>query len=370
MSSPKEQFQAYLSPISREMPSGRSLRYDPVYDQITLARKQEDVSLPQGVWKREFKYADWPAVHKLCADVLKTKSKDLQVAAWLAEAWLHERGIRGFAEGVQLMHTLSEKFWDSIHPVIDADGADYRLSPIHWLNEKISEQMNLYAISDPDKDTLSHYSFAEYDYLQNHGGKPFSKSDKNTSKEMTFEALQASIKATANYFYEILYKDALDTIAIIEGYEAFLTQKLPAEAVSLYQLRTSLGKFRDCMLSVLKERDLLAGQPKTIQLQAEEKPEVLIMKEESTQINKPKTGGYLDSREQAYAMLAEIAEYLQSIEPHSPTPYLLKKAITWGNMPLSSLLQEFIQNNMDFAQLQRWLGIPDAMNDVKEKSVH
>ena len=91
------------------------------------------------------------------------------------------------------------------------------------------------------------------------------------------------------------------------------------------------------------------------------------MKDEATQNNKIAGQGSLESREQAYQMLADIAKYLESIEPHSPTPYLLKKAITWGNMPLSSLLQEYIENNMDFAQLQRWLGIPIPQAPDKER---
>lgn len=367
MSAKAIDYDTYLLPISKESPCGKSLRYDPIFDAIVSARKQEDVSLPQGVWKREFKFADWSAVHNLCDDVLKNQSKDLQVAAWLAEAWLHERGIRGFGDGIFLMHKLCVTYWDSIHPIIDADGCDYRLSPILWLNEKMSEQMGLYAISNPDNDSSSYYSLGEYEYLQNHGNKVKSKPVSGHEKEMSLDALQTSMKATANYFYEILYKDTLRTIDLIENFEAFLVEKLPAEGVSLYQLRASLGKFRDCMLSVLKERDLLSGQPKTINLQPTQETEVLTMKDETTQNNKIAGQDSLESREQAYQMLAEIAKYLESIEPHSPTPYLLKKAITWGNMPLSSLLQEYIENNMDFAQLQRWLGIPNPQTPDKER---
>lgn len=351
------EFETFLKPISNSEPSGKSIRYDACYDEIKEARRQEDARLPQGVWQRDVKASDWNKVEKLCSHVLQNVSKDLQVASWLAEAWLHEKGIRGLANGVKLLNALCDQFWDSIHPTIDADGADYRLSPINWLNEKLPEQLALYAISNPDNEGTPIYSLAEYDYILNTGYKaPGSK--KNDQKEMTQDAIQASIKATPNYFYELLYNDSLATISVLEEFEAFLSKKLPSETISLYQLRNSLGKFRDCMLGVLRERDLL-GSKKTLVLNTPKEPESLDMKDELPVINQHESfSGSIESREQAYALIAEIAQYLESVEPHSPTPYLLKKAITWGNMSLSSLIQEFIQNNMDFVQLQKWLGIP------------
>jgi type VI secretion system protein ImpA len=374
MSQPNwSEFESFLTPISAHSPSGISLRYEPIYDQIQDARRQEDVTLPQGVWKREMKVADWAQVEKLCTQVLTQQSKDLQVAAWLTEAWLHENGIRGLARGVRLMQALCESFWDSLHPQIDADGADYRLAPIDWCNVKLSEKLSLYAISNPEQEGQPYYTIGEYEYLQNTGDMGKTKKSQAGQKELNIPAMQASIKGTADYFYEILYQDCLETIRIVADFEAYLSHKLGAENVSLYQLRNGLGKFRDCMLAVLSERDLLDAKPKTLELELPLEPEAIPVNDEisisqTTTVNL-KVNGKIESREQAYAMIAEIAKYLETIEPHSPTPYLLKKAIAWGNMPLSYLLHEFIQNNMDFVQLQRWLGIPNPVQSDATLSV-
>ena len=72
-----------LQPIPGDNPSGADLRYDPVYDEIKEARRQEDDEAPQGEWARERKIAEWPVVIKLATEVLANKSKDLQLAAWL-----------------------------------------------------------------------------------------------------------------------------------------------------------------------------------------------------------------------------------------------------------------------------------------------
>src|SRR5690242_11726955 len=84
-----------LLPISEKAPSGEPLRYEGTYDRIMEARREDDASLEQGVWKRELKKADWILVNQLCLEALQKHSKDLQIAAWLLESWIHLRGFPG-----------------------------------------------------------------------------------------------------------------------------------------------------------------------------------------------------------------------------------------------------------------------------------
>ena len=55
--------------------------------------------------------------------------------------------------------------------------------------------------------------------------------------------------------------------------------------------------------------------------------------------------GPIRSRAEAYQGLSEIADYLTKIEPHSPTPYLIRRAVAWGDMSLAELLQELVGDN-------------------------
>ena len=63
------------------------------------------------------------------------------------------------------------------------------------------------------------------------------------------------------------------------------------------------------------------------------------------------------SREEAYRLLAEIADYLLRVEPHSPTPYLIKRAVGWGRMPLAEVLQELVHDPNDLRAVYSLLGI-------------
>jgi type VI secretion system ImpA family protein len=62
------------------------------------------------------------------------------------------------------------------------------------------------------------------------------------------------------------------------------------------------------------------------------------------------------NRKDAYRLLAQIAEYLLYTEPHSPVPYLVKRAVAWGDMSLAELLQEMLDSESDLKQIHRLLG--------------
>ena len=71
--------------------------------------------------------------------------------------------------------------------------------------------------------------------------------------------------------------------------------------------------------------------------------------------------GVVRSRDEAYRLLAIAAEYLLRTEPHSPTPYLVQRAVSWGNMPLSELLVEYTQDGNDLRMLRVLLGLGEGV---------
>ena len=48
------------------------------------------------------------------------------------------------------------------------------------------------------------------------------------------------------------------------------------------------------------------------------------------------------TRQEAYAMLHQIADFLAREEPHSPTSYLVRRAAAWGNLSLPELYAELL----------------------------
>jgi len=66
---------------------------------------------------------------------LERRTKDLQIAGWLLEAWLHLHGFRGVEAGLRLLAGLCENFWNDLYPNLDGDSLESRIAPIEWINQ-------------------------------------------------------------------------------------------------------------------------------------------------------------------------------------------------------------------------------------------
>lgn len=124
-----------LAPISEESPTGRSIEYDVIYDEIEEERRADDPREERREEDGPLKMADYGAVERMARNVLTKESKDLQIAAWLTEAWTHRSGLEGLRSGVDLVRELMVRYWDEVHPGIDDGELDleFRAVPLHWL---------------------------------------------------------------------------------------------------------------------------------------------------------------------------------------------------------------------------------------------
>ena len=95
----------FLEPVAGANPCGENLYYSPVFDKIREARRQDDAG-PMGQWERELKASDFRTVVKLGEEALRTKTKDLWLAAWLAEAWIGRDRIPGLAYSPPTLYSL------------------------------------------------------------------------------------------------------------------------------------------------------------------------------------------------------------------------------------------------------------------------
>ncbi len=141
-----------LAPIAGEHPTGESLRNDAVYSEIRRLREEDDPNMDRGVWIHELKRADWQGVADRASQALTTRSKDLLLAAWLTEAWLHRSGFAGFAAGVGLISALCREYWEDLYPALEGESLDARLSPLVWAAEKFVLPLKSVLVTAPSVD--------------------------------------------------------------------------------------------------------------------------------------------------------------------------------------------------------------------------
>jgi type VI secretion system ImpA family protein len=125
-----------LNPIEGPNRSGANLRYDPIYDKIKEARREEDQP-PPGMTERDRKVAENPLVIKLVTDLLAKRTKDLQLAAWLTEALLKQKGFGGLKDGLALCYGFVDKFWDTVFPELEDGDAQARGAPLGFVGTKL-----------------------------------------------------------------------------------------------------------------------------------------------------------------------------------------------------------------------------------------
>jgi type VI secretion system protein ImpA len=107
-----------LSPISETLPSGDDLEYDPAFMALDADARP----------KAEQQFGDTviPAVEPewrtlvVSATELLQRSKDVRIAMLALRAATRTQGVSGFAAGMTLLLELLERFWDTIHPQLDA----------------------------------------------------------------------------------------------------------------------------------------------------------------------------------------------------------------------------------------------------------
>ena len=145
-----------LAPISQDEPCGFDLMYDASYERIVEFARQEDSSLPMGVWVRDVKKADWPAVATNCYQELTERTKDLQITAWLTESLFELRGWPGAVFGWQVFIQLAQTYWNDIYPRMVDDDVDLRLKPVHWLVKKTTIWMAKTPVLANSSDDLPH----------------------------------------------------------------------------------------------------------------------------------------------------------------------------------------------------------------------
>ena len=340
-----------LAPIGGKNPSGEALRYTDVYDQIREARREDDDNLPQGVWKSEIKKADWDQVDRLCQDALKNRSKDIQIAAWLMEAWLHLEGTGGLSRGLDLILKLTQTYWDTLYPEMNREGYEHRISPYEWINTRLSEEAQWVLISMPSDRAALPYRLLD---LNEANRREFSSKKNQTQgasqpqggKTLSLANVSLSIDQTPTAFYHYMDESCVAVLQRIAELEEELRTHLKGEAPGFYRLREKVEVIQRFSRHVLSKRGEKKSGKKTM-IESELAPLPL----------KKAVLGPIEDREQAYAILGEVATYLERIEPHSPSPYLIRRAMTWGGMSLSELVSDTINKGSDISLLLDILNI-------------
>ena len=344
-----------LAPLAGDSPAGPDLRLiagDTTLADLTELRRFEDPVLdPNGRGKD----ADWRGVVRLCNTVLEERSKDLQIAAHLTEGLARQEGFAGAADGLRLMRELLDGFWLTVHPGVEEGEIIFavRARWISWLGSSRDFLAAVKSVPLTSGPGVPGRSWQDYENSQRVDTAGL-QADKKQYQELLALGLipgsewKAAVAATPHD----RLRGTLDAIAACEEEVRLLTascgEKFTEETPNLVELSNLL---RDC-------REYLAariGSPA-----AEEAPEEA--PSAAAAAGAPAGGGRagpIGSRDEAFRRLKEAADYLRRIEPHSPVPYLVDRAVAWGEMPFRDVIKDVLRDDKAFKNILETLGMHD-----------
>lgn len=372
---PDDALLALLQPLSDAEPCGPALRHDPVFTEIRLAREEDDLHLPMRQWERPLKKADWEHIERLCAETLTDRTKDLQVGAWLLEAWTRQSGFSGLARGLQLVHELLVRFWEPLHPCIEDGDSDARVAPLAWINESLplSLKVHVSLLMLVDRKP-SRVSFADWERMTvrelaeqlETTGKPAAA---NTEPPLTRNEVIENVRRQGGDFVASQLTHVRQALTQLEALNRLLEGMLAAQAPNLGKLRAMLSAIERVLLPLLSHPEVEPESAAAISSIGPLDPNLYSHPQDAfidlpTPCADPLANARADpacvgwrTRDDAYRTLEALAEYLGRIEPHSPTPYLIRRAVKWGPMPLPQLMAEIIQEEGDLNRMFNLLGL-------------
>jgi type VI secretion system ImpA family protein len=328
-----------------------------MFRELVLARQSEDASLPQGVWKRELKRADWRRARELAS-----RSKDLQIAAWYVEADLHLAGFGALAPDLELLAGLCRNFWQQLFPLSEPDDPGVRNAPFEWLNAKLPILLHQLPLAQSGRAGEAAFTWTDLINARRHEvvrqSDPRAAARAEEAGRVTLAAFDECVAEMPIAMLQSIADDLASAHARLQTLVAELDGLAGRDAPGLVGLAVSIEEIGDWARSILAKRVEAAIPRGNTPAEVREAPAglkgSLTTRSGSSAYAAP---GPIASRDEAYRQLTAVADYLLANDPHSPIPYILQRAVELGQLGLPELLEQVSDEEGGLSRLLEALGL-------------
>ncbi len=347
-----------LQPITVEKPTGEDLRADNSIDSLYYQIKDQrnaarDIERRVLLDATRDETPQWQLVEQHCITVLSEHSKDIEVATWLIEALLRQRGLQGLAIGFTVLAELLDRYWDSIYPLPEADDIASRVMAITSLNGEDYDGtliQPLYQIMISSAGSVG--PFVLWQYQQAMENVKYTDNviiqKKRDQGAIFLDEIAIAVAETGKHFYQALLQDLDNTQKAFEQLTLTLRNKCVDAAPPSSQIKTALHDIGDHIRFLVNDAPFTLEEPhmnnEVINAALTPEHELDNVTVQASAMASEQFSSDIVSRIQAIEQLKKIAMYFRQTEPQSPLPDLLNRAVRWGNMPFSDLLKEIIKD--------------------------
>lgn len=353
-SPPTIEIDALLEPIPGDNPAGEKYIPQAIQDKLDDDRKEIDAE--EGS-PDEPKKADWKGVVRTATETLANTSKNLLIAARLTEGLVKLHGFAGLRDGVHLMREMMSQCWDRMYPAMSEpeegeseeeaaerqrDDLDRRAGPFNWLDES-------------DRGARFPNTIRTVPMFFGKEG-PISWQDRRASLDgrgVSQDVIDQAVAATPVEKCKTALEDLTEARDELVQLTSLLDEKLGSSAPSFSGIREAVSECLTLLSEVVERK---GGGEAAAESTSEESG--------SGDSGDSDSGGggtlrAARTRDEAYRQIAEAAALLQRLEPHSPIPYLIQRAVELGALPFPQLIQQIIRNGDVLSELRREFGIKE-----------
>lgn len=367
--------ESLLQPVSEDQPAGDDIREDKTVDSIYYAIK--DARNAARAVERNNVFGDtseaddhWRNVLKLAPDILQNHAKDLEVACWYIEALLRLGGSGGLHKGFVLLHGLVEKYWDDLYPRPDEYGMETRVAALTGLNGEggapgvlITPLINL-EFTDETTNEHSPFTFGQYEQARkaSHIDDPEKRAEQEQKNGFQLSHINEGVKEIGADILEMLLTDLT---ACYEEYQAVakLLNELcgSGEAPSTSLIIETLENDIRLLKFAAEENQIRLGAADSIDEETADDSESGSVGGGSGA--SVAASGPIKNRQDGFRQLKMISEFFRNTEPHSPIPYIIDRAIQWGNLSLMELMDELIPDESSREKYASLTGVSSIKRD-------
>jgi type VI secretion system protein ImpA len=336
-------FDELLAPVPGDDPSGSSIPFD-IRQKLEEGRKEEnpdDFAPDDPLRPAQARRAEWGTISRLCQDTLKNSSKDLMLAARLTEALTKLHGFAGLRDGFRLLRRMVEEAWDRIRPTIEDGDLEVRAAAFNWLDDadRGARFPTTVRSAPVVQGELGGYGWLAWRQSMDGKGpvprEEFEKAVAAASRE-SCQALADDLEATRQEVQLLLEQ---------------LNAKMGAVSPGLTGFRPAVEDCRTLVLQILERKGPapVVAEEGAAETRGGDSPNSLA----------PRAA----TRDDIYRQLYQSAAALQQLEPHSPIPYLVFRAVELGALPFPQLIRALIRDMSVLTELNRELGIPEPPSE-------
>jgi type VI secretion system protein ImpA len=340
-----------LAPLADAAPAGEDLRLDAaprslyyrLRDARAEARAQERASENDPA-AGDAESPHWRTVQDLATEALQTRTKDIEIAAWLTESLTRHEGLAGLAEGATILAGLITQFWNTgLYPTADPDEPAEQLIAVSGLSGaerdgSLLQPLRKIVLFERDDGTpVSFWVYErskEVSVLLASGQKP-----KGAAANVpAFADLEATAQSRGRPALLAVGRGVVEALAAWRQLEDAIAGVVTADVAP------ATGRLRNLLESVRRtvERYVPASElVDTAQVPAAQDGSDAAQVEEAAPrvVAAPRAAA---TRDGMLDQVLQIAETFRQNEPNSPFGYTLEEAVRRARLPWPDLLREMM----------------------------